>query len=317
MTAATATPKLDPALARDLHQTVASRHGWRGAAFVAFYLIGAWGSWRLAASAGAHPVIWLAVAPLWLLAAAALHGISLFTHEAVHGALARNPALNAFLGALCAWPVLQNFSAYKVLHLPHHRDLGGHDDPDHYSNYTRWTWLVFTMNWLRLLVGYPVYIVAIPILGWRRGMARERAGILAEVAALVLLAMVIWMSPLPRALLLHGWLLPMCIINFMVNVRGMSQHTLLPESTDAVRGTRSILTGRVVAFFMCNENYHLEHHLYPGVPWYHLPRVHAALRGELAAQGAPYIGSYSAFVREFVVGSVRRSPFGSKSAPKS
>ena len=31
---------------------------------------------------------------------------------------------------------------------------------------------------------------------------------------------------------------------------------------------------------------------------------------ELAARGAPYIPSYFAFVREFVVGSLRRSPLG-------
>jgi len=38
---------------------------------------------------------------------------------------------------------------------------------------------------------------------------------------------------------------------------------------------------------MCNENYHLEHHLYPGVPWYRLSEVHAALREELAARVRP------------------------------
>jgi fatty acid desaturase len=102
----------------------------------------------------------------------------------------------------------------------------------------------------------------------------------------------------------------MLLINFMVNVRGMSQHTLLTECADEVRGTRSILTSRIVSFFMCNENLHLEHHLYPGVPWYHLPRVHAELRDELSARGAPYIGSYTAFVREFVWRSLKRSPLG-------
>ena len=61
---------------------------------------------------------------------------------------------------------------------------------------------------------------------------------------------------------------------------------------------------------MCNENYHLEHHLYPTIPWYNLPRLHRALRDDLAARGSPFIGSYFAFVREFVVKSLRRSPLG-------
>jgi fatty acid desaturase len=82
------------------------------------------------------------------------------------------------------------------------------------------------------------------------------------------------------------------------------------DHDDPIRGTRSILTNRLTAFFMCNENYHLEHHLYPGVPWYNLPALHRELRAELVARGAPFIPSYAAFVRDFVVGSVRRSPLG-------
>jgi len=59
---------------------------------------------------------------------------------------------------------------------------------------------------------------------------------------------------------------------------------------------------------MCNENYHLEHRLYPRVPWHHLPTVHAALASPLKEQGAPYIRSYAAFVLEFIRGSLQRSP---------
>jgi hypothetical protein len=103
------------------------------------------------------------------------------------------------------------------------------------------------------------------------------------------------LSPIPAVVLIHAWLIPMLIINTLVNIRGMSQHTLLEEASDDIRGTRSILTSRVVAFFMCNENYHLEHHLYPGVPWYNLPALHRATKEELSRRGAPYIRSYSSF----------------------
>jgi fatty acid desaturase len=305
-----APPRLEPGLARVLHEPDHRRHYQRLAVFVLLYLGAAFAVWSLAICPSFAHWRWLVALPCYLCAAGALHGISLFAHEAVHQTLARNGRWNALLGAACAIPVLQNCSAYTVLHLRHHQHLGEDGDPDHYAAYTRWTWLIFTMNWFRLLIGYPIYIVAIPILGWRHGTARQRVGIALEFAAAVLLVTAALLAPLPAGLLLHGWLIPMLLINFMVNIRGMSQHTLLGESTDEVRGTRSILTSRLIAFFMCNENYHLEHHLYPGVPWYHLPRVHAALRGELIARGAPYIRSYTAFVREFIVHSLRRSPLG-------
>jgi fatty acid desaturase len=301
---------LRPDLLRELH-----RVGWanwpRLALFVLFYVAAAAATFRLISSNSRHWLIYVACLPLYLVAAASLHGISLFTHEAVHGTLSTNRLLNRALGAVCAWPVLQNFAAYRVLHLSHHDHLGLPGDPDHYENYTHWTWLVFAMNWGRLIIGYPAYILAIPVLGFRQARGRERFWIVFEVICAAGLVTAAILSPAPRLLLIHGWLIPMLFINTMVNIRGMSQHTLLEQHSDQIRGTRSILTNCVIAFFMCNENYHLEHHIYPGVPWYNLPRLHDTMQEDLVRLGAPYIGSYFAFVRQFVVGSFRRSPLGS------
>ncbi len=47
---------------------------------------------------------------------------------------------------------------------------------------------------------------------------------------------------------------------------------------------------------MCNLNYHIEHHLFPAVPWYHLPRLHALLRHELRRTGAQVYPSYTRFL---------------------
>jgi fatty acid desaturase len=306
-------PRVEPGLLGELHR-IDHRHAVRLSLFAALYAASA-GSvcWMAGAFHGGNSVWFLAAAPLFLLAAASLHGISLFTHEAVHGTLSRNRRWNALLGALCAIPVLQNFSAYRVLHLRHHEHLGEEGDPDHYPNYTRWSWMVFLMNWGRLLIGYPVYIVAIPILGFKHGSGKERAGIVAEALACAAFLFLLFRLPLP--IVIHGWVIPMLVINTFVNIRGMSQHTLLEQHHgDTVRGTRTILTNPVTTFFMCNENYHLEHHLHPGVPWYHLPRVSRILREELIARGAPFIPSYFAFVREFVIGSLRRSPLGRRGA---
>jgi len=299
-------PKLPGKILEELQQS--GVRTYRLPMFIVLYGCAAAGAVTLATILSL-PWIYIAALPLYLIAAASLHGISLFTHEGVHGVLSRNHHWNRILSILCALPVLQNYSAYKVLHLQHHANLGLAGDPDRYRNYTRWTWLVFLMHWGRLLVGYPVYLVMIPILGFRQGQWEDRIWIAIEVVLLLLIAGVAWCF-LPTGWVVHGWLLPMLAINTMVNIRGMSQHTLLADEADVVRGTRTILSNPVVRFFMCNENYHLEHHLYPSVPWYHLPRLHQLLKAELIQYGAPYIANYLTFVGEFAIASLRRQSVG-------
>ncbi len=312
MTEASARPALDTVAGAALHQRD-HRRLWRIAVFAGLYLVGAGGAiW------GGHALggTWWAMVvclPLYVLAGASLHGISLFTHEGTHGVLSQRVALNRWIAIVCAIPVLQTFTAYQVLHLRHHKHLGATGDPDHYPNYTTWSPLIWAMHWGRLALGYPAYITAIPILGFWHGTWRERWWILVEMALLFTLVFAVLASPIPGYFLLHGWLIPMLVINSMVNIRGMSQHTLLEHETDVVRGSRSLLTGPLVRFFMCNENFHLEHHLYPGVPWYNLPQLHQTLRDELHARGAPYVASYSAFVWDFVRASAHRRPIGTVS----
>jgi len=306
-------PALDPALMRALHAPSAAHYA-RIATFIALYAAGASGAIALHHAAQGMWWAYVAAAPLYLLAAGALHGVSLFTHEAVHGLLSRDKTWNRLLGALCAWPVLQTCSAYIVLHLEHHRHTGAPGDPDHFKNYTPRSPLVFAMHWGRLLLGYPAYITAIPVLGFLQGTWSDRRWIIFELACLASLiaatTMAVRADLLPLHWLLHGWLIPMLCINTMVNIRGMSQHTLLEHERDVVRGTRTILTNPVTAFFMCNENYHLEHHLYPGVPWHRLPALHEAIEPELRAQGAPFIPSYAAFVADFIRASLTRHDAG-------
>jgi len=309
-------PHLDSAIVSELHLAVPRRNWSRLIEFILIYAISACALYQIIIRSTGGVWIYLACIPLYLLAAASLHGISLFTHEAVHGTLSQNRALNRALGIACAIPVLQNFAAYKVLHLRHHHLLGLPGDPDDYDNYTNWTWLVLAMHWGRLIAGYPAYITAIPILGWRHGKAAERFWIAFEVLLIAIAIIAILISPAPRLFLLHAWLIPMLFINTLVNIRGMSQHTLLENQSDTIQGTRSILTNRVTAYFMCNENYHLEHHLYPGVPWYNLPRLHQALRTQLIDRGAPFINSYFAFVWQFITLPFSRPARGPSPTPQ-
>lgn len=42
--------------------------------------------------------------------------------------------------------------------------------------------------------------------------------------------------------------------------------------------TRTIYLGPITGFLYLNMQYHLEHHLYPNVPYYHLPALHQVIK---------------------------------------
>ncbi|MEM9853637.1 MAG: fatty acid desaturase, partial [Pseudomonadota bacterium] len=46
------------------------------------------------------------------------------------------------------------------------------------------------------------------------------------------------------------------------------------ESTGGHRDTRTIMASALTNFIFWNMPYHAEHHAYPGIPFYHLPRAH-------------------------------------------
>ena len=59
----------------------------------------------------------------------------------------------------------------------------------------------------------------------------------------------------------------------------VSQHVGLARDVFDYRlNTRTIHLGPVLGFLYMNMQYHLEHHLYPNVPYYNLPRLHELIR---------------------------------------
>ncbi len=62
-------------------------------------------------------------------------------------------------------------------------------------------------------------------------------------------------------------------------VMGLPQHLGLAEDVlDHRLNARTIMMGPVLRFIYSNMNYHIEHHMYPMVPYHALPRLHEAIR---------------------------------------
>lgn len=116
-------------------------------------------------------------------------------------------------------------------------------------------------------------------------VARIHMGI---YAAVILLALII-NSILP--LMLVG--LPRLYGAWHHVMTGVLQHLGLAENvTDHRLNTRTVLMNPVSRFIYLNMNYHLEHHMFTMVPYYHLPALHALIKHDLPPPDASVFAAY-------------------------
>jgi fatty acid desaturase len=75
--------------------------------------------------------------------------------------------------------------------------------------------------------------------------------------------------------------LPRFYGGFFSQLFNMSQHTCLAEDVHDHRlNTRTILLNPVFKFLYSNMNYHIEHHMFPMVPYYRLPELHELIKAQ-------------------------------------
>ena len=282
-------PALDP-----LRQLDARRRALDVAAFVGLWVVGV----ALAAAGDGDSAGGWALRVAGVVAAGlALNAFVLLLHEGMHGLLSRRPAVNRWLSVALGAPLAVSFTGYRVLHTLHHDGLGTDDDPDDYHGYTDRPVLFWGMQMVRLTVGAVIYLAAIPIAAWRKGTAGERRQIAAEYAVLAAAwaAAVVW---LPREVLVWGVLAPLPVVALLTQVRGLTQHGLT-ERHDALLASRTVRAHPAVAFLVLYENYHLEHHLFPEVPSYHLAALHRAAWPHMprACVATSYLGFLAHFFR--------------------
>jgi fatty acid desaturase len=76
------------------------------------------------------------------------------------------------------------------------------------------------------------------------------------------------------AWLVWYWVWPNFFAVPLANVRALSEHTGTSGKGDAILTTRTVTSNPLVSFLMCSLNDRLEPHLFPGISWYNLPRIH-------------------------------------------
>jgi fatty acid desaturase len=78
---------------------------------------------------------------------------------------------------------------------------------------------------------------------------------------------------------------------------GITQHAGLQEDvTDHRLNSRTVYMNPISRFIYWNMNYHLEHHMFPMVPFHALPKLHEALKADLPAPTTSIFAAYKAIV---------------------
>jgi fatty acid desaturase len=225
------------------------------------------------------PIVWI---PVFVLMGRAHAQFASLMHEAAHRLLFRNRTLNDFVGRwLIGYVGLTNTDAYRRVHMAHHREEFGPNEPDIalYANYP-----ISRASWQRKLVRDAVGRTGLRLLRDQLRGARSEVAvvrhtlfkILAVQGVLIAGAIVSgywWVYPL-------FWLLPYLTVWRVINrLRSVAEHAGLMASDDRRIATHSVEQHWLARFLLVpfNIGYHLAHHVDAGVPFRNLPKYHQML----------------------------------------
>jgi fatty acid desaturase len=234
-------------------------------------------------------------------------------HECGHGTAFKTRWINNALYQVASFQVFRRPTAWRWSHARHHTDtlVVGRDPEIAAQVPTRWHVVIGNIVGLAHVSGEvrklllncagrldPEDKTFVPESEWPKIIREARVWVAIYIG--VFAACVALRSVVP--LLYIG--LPSLYGAWLYHFFGLTQHAGMPENvTDHRKNCRTVYMNPVFRFLYWNMNYHLEHHMFPMVPYRALPRLHEALKSETPP---PYPSTLAAY-REIITALVRQT----------
>jgi fatty acid desaturase len=255
-----------------------------------------WAVVAAAVVAAAYFDAWWAYVVAAFVVASRQHALGIIMHDATHYRLFANRTANDLVSDwFCAFPTGLSTQGYREEHLEHHLHTGSTDDPYFimFQGDTVWSWPKSRWQALRVLAadvsGWNTLRSVRMQLPWTAlgQWLRHRRDALGPRCLRDLISYGLFWSATAALLTFAGgwklfllcWFVPgLTFYQLFVRLRWISEHPF-NEATGAGYETRHVqgtwLERMTIA--PLNINYHIAHHMYPGVPFYRLPAVHQRL----------------------------------------
>jgi fatty acid desaturase len=259
--------------------------------------------------AGAGIVLWPTwwSLPFWL-AYGVLYGSASDSrwHECGHGTAFKTPWKNNAVYEIASFMIMRNSATWRWSHARHHSEtyIVGRDPEIAVMRPPEVAKLILNFFGILDVIAFVPRILRNAITGptpdertyvpqseW--GKVRRVAIVHVSIyAATIVLAL--WMrSILP--LMVIG--LPRMYGAWHHVMTGLLQHGGLADNViDHRLNSRTVLMNPVSRFIYWNMNYHVEHHMFPMVPYHALPRLHEVIKDDLPPTAKPYREDFHQYV---------------------
>ena len=246
---------------------------------------------------------------LWAIPAFLLYGTLYCSpadsrwHETGHGTAFKTRWMNDVVYQFASFQVFRRATAWRWGHARHHTDtlIVGQDPEIAAQKPTDWTSLLLNIFALKHVPNECRKLVAcamgrlgeeektyVPASEWPK-IFRE-ARITLAVYAVVIGACLVFRSILP--LLYIG--LPSFYGAWLYTYFGLTQHAGLPENVlDHRKNCRTVMMNPVFRFLYWNMNYHVEHHMFPMVPFHALPKLHEITKADTPPAYSSTLAAYA------------------------